>query len=91
MKTAEDFTHWLTDQLILVYQAAQARNDIKLLHAVTSTWAFGQLLQHLDGNVFKMELLRVHLLNMLALYLIKDLSFSKRRKSMLKIFMLFIG
>merc|ERR1712039_660805 len=35
----EQICDWLTDQCIVVYLASESRNSLRLLHAVTSTWA----------------------------------------------------
>jgi hypothetical protein len=36
---------WLTDQCIIVYLQSESTNSLQLLHAVTSSWALGLVVQ----------------------------------------------
>ena len=57
-------------QCIVVYLASESRNSLKLLHAVTSTWALSRLVHSLEENDMdlKMRLIQTHLCSLLALY-----------------------
>ena len=57
-------------QCIVVYLASESRNSLKLLHAVTSTWALSRLVHSLEENDIdlKMRLIQTHLCSLLALY-----------------------
>ena len=57
-------------QCIIVYLASESRNSLKLLHAVTSTWALSRLVHSLEENDIdlKMRLIQTHLCSLLALY-----------------------
>ena len=57
-------------QCIVVYLASESRNSLKLLHAVTSTWALSRLVHSLEENNvdLKMRLIQTHLCSLLALY-----------------------
>ena len=57
-------------QCIIVYLACESRNSLKLLHAVTSTWALSRLVHSLEENDtdLKMRLIQTHLCSLLALY-----------------------
>ena len=53
-----------------MYLASESRNSLKLLHAVTSTWALSRLVHSLEENDIdlKMRLIQTHLCSLLALY-----------------------
>ena len=57
-------------QCIVVYLASESRKSLKLLHAVTSTWALSLLVHSLEENNvdLKMRLIQTHLCSLLALY-----------------------
>ena len=59
-----------SSQCIVVYLASESRNSLKLLHAVTSTWALSRLVHSLEENNLdlKMRLIQTHLCSLLALY-----------------------
>ena len=69
MQQAKDLCKWLLNCAILVYTAAESRNDFFLLHGVTGAWSLLQVVQSMDDHDQIVHSVYAFLVTLLAVYI----------------------